>query len=173
VPVLGDQWHCAALAPCSHRRPVDFARKILGPETEGDRLADIETSAGRITADAYVPAPGSVSPKFSRTGLSLPVCSLTHPITDATRVVESTVMDETFRIAITRLGDRVRVGGMAEISGTPIVGRTRYSNLLVNTGLGTLGWAMACGSARIIADLMSGRKPDIEVADLGHSRYRL
>jgi D-amino-acid dehydrogenase len=200
----------------------DFARTILGLEAEGDRLTGIDTSAGRITADAYVLALGSFSPKFSRTvGLSLPVYpvkgySLTYPITDATRAPESTVMDETFKIAITRLGDRVRVGGMAEISGytndlpdrrrstlehsvsdlfggsgdvkaasfwsglrpmtpdgTPIVGRTRYPNLFINTGHGTLGWTMACGSARVIADLMSGRQPDIEVADLGASRYRL
>lgn len=116
-------------------------------------------------------------------------------------------------MALTRLGDRLRVGGMAEISGystdlppsrrdtleyvagslfpcgdlkaasywsglrpmtpdgTPIIGATRYGNLSLNTGHGTLGWTMACGSARALADLISGRKPDIETGDLSIDRY--
>lgn len=42
-------------------------------------------------------------------------------------------------------------------SNVPIIGRTRYPNLWLNTGHGTLGWTMACGSAAALADLMSGR----------------
>lgn len=198
----------------------DFGRTILRLRAEGDRLTGVETSAGPMQADAYVLALGSFSPKLSRDiGISLPVYpvkgySLTYPITDASRAPESTVMDETFKIAITRLGDRVRVGGMAEISGytndlpdrrrstlehsvsdlfggsgnvksasfwsglrpmtpdgTPVVGATRYTNLFTNTGHGTLGWTMAAGSARVIADLISGRKPEIDISDLAASRY--
>ncbi|WP_430396396.1 D-amino acid dehydrogenase [Ferrovibrio sp.] len=198
----------------------DFGRTILGLHAEAGRVSGVETSAGPLQADAYVLALGSFSPRLSRDiGVSLPVYpvkgySLTYPITDATRAPESTVMDETFKIAITRLGDRVRVGGMAEISGytndlperrratlehsvsdlfgdsgdvksasfwsglrpmtpdgTPIVGATRYANLFTNTGHGTLGWTMAAGSARVIADLISGRKPEIDIADLAVSRY--
>ncbi len=198
----------------------DFGRTILGLRAEAGRVSGVETSAGPLQADAYVLALGSFSPRLSRDiGVSLPVYpvkgySLTYPITDATRAPESTVMDETFKIAITRLGDRVRVGGMAEISGytndlperrratlehsvsdlfggsgdvksasfwsglrpmtpdgTPIVGATRYANLFTNTGHGTLGWTMAAGSARVIADLISGRKPEIDIADLAVSRY--
>ena len=122
-------------------------------------------------------------------------------------------MDETYKIAITRLGDRILVGGMAEISGysnelaasrrrtlehsvtdlfpagnamngsfwsglrpmtpdgTPVIGPTKVVGLFVNTGHGTLGWTMSCGSARLIADLVSGRKPEIDASDLAVSRY--
>jgi D-amino-acid dehydrogenase len=44
----------------------------------------------------------------------------------------------------------------------PVIGRTRYSNLFLNTGHGTLGWTLACGSGRALADIVSGRKPEVE-----------
>ena len=50
--------------------------------------------------------------------------------------------------------------------GPPFLGGTRYRNLHLNTGHGTLGWTMACGSGRVVADLVSGRKPEIAVDDL-------
>ena len=55
--------------------------------------------------------------------------------------------------------------------GTPIIGPTRFGNLWLNTGHGTLGWTMSCGSARVLADLISRRAPDIETSDLAFSRY--
>ena len=55
--------------------------------------------------------------------------------------------------------------------GPPVIGATRYSNLYLNTGHGTLGWTMACGSGRVLADLLSGRKPEIETAELALARY--
>lgn len=55
--------------------------------------------------------------------------------------------------------------------GPPIIGGTRLSNLYLNTGHGTLGWTMACGSGRVLADIVSGRKPEIDVGELGISRY--
>jgi D-amino-acid dehydrogenase len=55
--------------------------------------------------------------------------------------------------------------------GTPVLGRSKLSNLYLNTGHGTLGWTMAAGSGRVLADLMSGKAPDIEIGDLGLSRY--
>ena len=55
---------------------------------------------------------------------------------------------------------------------TPIVGATPLANLFLNTGHGTLGWTMACGSARVIADLIDGRTPQIDAGDLAISRYR-
>ncbi|MFN4204705.1 MAG: FAD-dependent oxidoreductase, partial [Tabrizicola sp.] len=76
-----------------------------------------------VEADAFVLAAGSWSPGLARPlGLRLPVYpvkgySITLPITDETRAPESTLLDETFKVAITRLGDRVRVGGMAELAG--------------------------------------------------------
>ncbi len=186
---------------------------------ESGAIAGVETSAGRLTADAYVVALGSYSPLLLRDiGISIPVYpikgySLTLPIVDAAAAPVSTVMDETYKIAITRLGDRIRVGGTAEVSGynltlndrrratlahsvgdlfpsggdldrstfwcglrpmtpdgPPLLGPTRYGNLYLNTGHGTLGWTMACGSGRIVADLVTGRPTDIDVGDLGVDR---
>ncbi|MDX1374252.1 MAG: D-amino acid dehydrogenase [Burkholderiales bacterium] len=51
-------------------------------------------------------------------------------------------------------------------SNVPIVGRARYDNLFLNTGHGTLGWTLACGSAQALADLVSGRAPAVPLADL-------
>ena len=152
-------------------------------------------------------------------GIAVPVYpvkgySITVPIKGANGAPVSTVMDESYKVAITRLGDRIRVGGTAEISGysnsldaarratldhsltdlfphggdlsqatfwcglrpmtpdgPPVIGATRYANLHLNTGHGTLGWTMACGSARVLADQMSGRKPDIDVSALTVGRY--
>jgi D-amino-acid dehydrogenase len=55
--------------------------------------------------------------------------------------------------------------------GTPVIGGTRYANLFLNTGHGTLGWTMACGSGRLLADIVSGRRPDIAHEDLALDRY--
>jgi D-amino-acid dehydrogenase len=55
--------------------------------------------------------------------------------------------------------------------GTPIVGATRFANLLLNTGHGTLGWTMAAGSGKLVADLTLGHRPDISTSGLGLDRY--
>jgi D-amino-acid dehydrogenase len=185
-----------------------------------DSITRVETDAGDITADAYLVALGSFSPQIvAPLGLKLPVFpvkgySITMPIVDEARAPVSTLMDESYKVAITRLGDRIRVGGMAEISGynddlplkrratlehsvgtlfpgagdlsraqfwsglrpmtpdsTPVIGATPIPNLFLNTGHGTLGWTMACGSGHIIADIMSGRSPAIATNDLAIGRY--
>ncbi len=186
---------------------------------EGGRIAGVVVSGQLVAADSVVVALGSYSPAMVKSlGISLPVYpvkgySLTIPIIDESRAVTSTVLDETYKIAITRLGDRIRVGGMAEISGftkdlpearrktlelsvtdlfpggdlskatfwsglrpmtpdgTPVIGKTKIDGLYLNTGHGTLGWTMSTGSARVISDLVSGRKPEIDAADLAVSRY--
>lgn len=56
--------------------------------------------------------------------------------------------------------------------GTPLVGASGLSNLWLNTGHGTLGWTMAAGSAKVVADLVTGRTPDIRTDDLSLPRYR-
>jgi D-amino-acid dehydrogenase len=211
-----------ALAAMAAERGARFryGEAIRSLVVEGGRIAGVETDRGRITADRYVLALGSHSAAMLRPlGLRLPVYpvkgySITVPIVDAARAPESTLMDESYKIAITRLGDRIRVGGMAEISGynnalperrratlvhsltdlfpgagdieaasywsglrpmtpdgTPVIGATPYDNLFLNTGHGTLGWTMACGSGRLIADLVSERPTDIEAADLSIARY--
>ncbi|WP_054309782.1 D-amino acid dehydrogenase [Mesorhizobium sp. 1M-11] len=210
------------LAEHAAKRGVTFRfnTSIKGIATEGGRIAGVDTSEGLLTADAYICALGSYSPVMLKPlGLSIPVYpikgySITVPITEAAGAPESTVMDETYKVAITRLGDRIRVGGTAEISGydlalrparratlehsvtdlfprggdvskasfwcglrpmtpdgPPIIGKTRYDNLFLSTGHGTLGWTMACGSGRVLADIVSGKKPDIDVGELGISRY--
>jgi D-amino-acid dehydrogenase len=185
-----------------------------------NRVANLSTSKGWRTADAYVMALGSYSAGFMRKmKRPIPVYpvkgySITVPIKDAALAPVSTVMDETYKVAITRLGDRIRVGGTAEISGfdlrlhesrrrtlehsvgdlfpgsgamreatfwcglrpmtpdgPPLIGRTELSNLYLNTGHGTLGWTMACGSAKVLADIISNRVPDIDVRALAQERY--
>lgn len=197
-----------------------YGVSIDGLEAEGGRIVAARTSAGRVTADAFVVALGSYSPMLvAPFGIKLPVYpvkgySITVPIVDEGRAPVSTVMDETHKIAITRLGDRIRVGGMAEIAGfdmslkakrqatlthsvedlfggagdqsqasfwcglrpmtpdgTPVVGRSPIQNLFLNTGHGTLGWTMAAGSGRVLADIVSGRRAEIEASDLGYARY--
>lgn len=196
-----------------------YNTEIKGLDIEGRKVRGVVTGTGRLNADAVVAAMGSFTPLLLKNyGIKLPVYpvkgySLTIPITDATRAPESTVMDETYKIAITRLGDRIRVGGMAEISGftndlglrrrrtlehsvmdlfpggdaskgdfwsglrpmtpdgTPVIGPTRIAGLYLNTGHGTLGWTMSTGSARVISDLVSGRKPEIDASELAIARY--
>ncbi|NTI26593.1 D-amino acid dehydrogenase (plasmid) [Rhizobium rhizogenes] len=100
-----------------------YGTKIERLDVEAGCVRGVVTGNGKVAADAVVVALGSYSPLLVKPfGIDLPVYpvkgySLTIPITDASRAPESTVMDETYKIAITRLGDRIRVGGMAEISG--------------------------------------------------------
>ena len=206
----------AAAAGVEFRQGVTVQRL----ETEGDRVTGVFTDHGRIAGDSYVVAMGSYSTELLRPlKVFVPVYpvkgySLTIPITDAASSPVSTVMDETFKVAITRLGNKIRVGGTAELAGfsltlrkprretlahsvtdlfprggdvsqasfwtglrpmtpdgTPVVGPTRYRNLHLNTGHGTLGWTMACGSGRLLADLVTGRPPEIASSDLSLERY--
>jgi D-amino-acid dehydrogenase len=183
------------------------------------QVAGVHTSRGRVTADRYVLALGSYSRLLLQDQFRVPVYplkgySITVPIVDAAKAPVSTILDETYKIAVTRFDDRIRVGGMAEIAGyskvlnprrretlelvvndlfpgggdvaratfwtglrpmtpdsTPIVGATPLNNLFLNTGHGTLGWTMACGSASVIADLVSGKVPAIHADDLAVFRY--
>jgi D-amino-acid dehydrogenase len=211
-----------ALALEAEKLGVRFAFNvgIEGLTADATRVIGVVTSAGVMQADAYVVALGSWSPRLVRPlGISLPVYpvkgySITVPVSDPEAAPVSTVMDEAYKVAITRLGDRIRVGGTAEVSGystklyaarratldhsltelfprggrladatfwsglrpmtpdgPPVIGATRYANLHLNTGHGTLGWTMACGSGRVLADLLSGRKPDIDTSELALTRY--
>ncbi len=99
-----------------------FETKIEGLRRDQNRIIAVQTSKGDVRADVFVAALGSYTPLLLKPlGLNLPVYpvkgySITIPILDAERAPVSTVMDETYKIAITRLGDRIRVGGMAEIA---------------------------------------------------------
>ncbi|MEO5672658.1 MAG: D-amino acid dehydrogenase, partial [Ramlibacter sp.] len=90
---------------------------------EGNRITGVQTDGGEIDADRTVVALGSYSPLLLRpVGIDIPVYpvkgySITLPIDDAAHAPESTIMDETHKVAVTRLGDRIRVGGTAELAG--------------------------------------------------------
>ena len=127
-----------ALASKAEELGVRFAYRhhIKGLDIAGGRVEAVITDKAKFAADAVVVALGSYSPLMLKPlGIGLPVYpvkgySLTIPITDASRAPESTVMDETYKIAITRLGERIRVGGMAEISGyTNDLGQARRRTL--------------------------------------------
>ncbi|WP_304610873.1 D-amino acid dehydrogenase [Moritella sp. 28] len=188
------------------------------------KISSVDTSVGELTADAYVVAMGSyssalLSSTLSPFGLALPIYpvkgySLTVPVVDSAQAPVSTVMDETYKVAMTRFDQRIRVAGTAELAGynldltasrketiamvikdlfpnagdmskaefwtglrpmtpdgTPIIGKTPVANLFTNCGHGTLGWTMACGSARYLADVVSGVTPDIDSRDLDVYRY--
>jgi D-amino-acid dehydrogenase len=100
-----------------------YGTRIENILTEAGRVSGVSTGAGTLKAEAYVVALGSFSPLMLRPlGITVPVYpikgySLTVPIIDATVAPASTIMDETYKVAITRLGDRIRIGGTAEIAG--------------------------------------------------------
>jgi D-amino-acid dehydrogenase len=197
-----------------------FGQQVAALEMAGDRITGVRTTAGKIlTADRYVMAFGSYSrPALASLGLDIPVYpvkgySLTVPLVDEALAPQSTVLDETYKVAVTRFDNRIRVGGMAELGGfdlrlnparratlekvvsdlfpggdlprasfwtglrpmtpdgTPIVGATRFANLFLNTGHGTLGWTMACGSGKLIADIVTGQRPEIRTDGLAMDRY--
>jgi D-amino-acid dehydrogenase len=169
-----------------------------------------ERAAETLAADACVMALGSYSPlMLRRLGISVPVYpakgySITIPVADPAAAPTVSITDDAAKIVISRLGNRLRAAGTAELNGyntdinkvrceaivkrtfalfpnagersniefwaglrpatpsnVPLVGRTRYSNLYLNTGHGTLGWTMACGSGRAIADMVSGVRPEV------------
>ena len=192
-----------------------YDRTILGVRQAG---GDVEGVAVRhrgeeetLKADAYVVALGSYSPLLTRPlGIGLPVYpakgySASIPIVDSGLAPTVSLTDDEAKIVFTRLGDRMRIAGTAELSGyntdlnpvrcdalirrakeifpgaadyghatfwtglrpstpsnVPIIGRSTIPNLYLNTGHGTLGWTMACGSGRALADIISGRRPQVD-----------
>jgi D-amino-acid dehydrogenase len=211
-----------ALADAAAKNGAEFRyeTKIKRLDVEGGRVKRVVTDKGDITGDAYVVALGSYSPLLVRPhGIRTQVYpvkgySVTIPIVDEDGAPVSTMMDEKHKVAITRLGDRIRAAGTAELTGYnlrlshgrcamlfhvvrdlfprggdlsevkfwtglrpmipdggPLIGPTRLANLYLNTGHGTLGWTMACGSGRVLADILSGRTPDISLDGLTIDRF--
>ncbi len=207
-------------------RLLSANNKISGVKISTESGLDSSSDVGNetLTADHYVVALGSYSRELMQgLGLYIPVYpvkgySLTVPVINSSAAPISTVMDETYKVAITRFDDRIRVGGMAELAGydlslnprrretlemvlnglfpnggdvtkaqfwtglrpmtpdgTPIIGKASavYNNIWLNTGHGTLGWTMACGSAQVLADLVTNRQPAIHSDDLALSRYTI
>ncbi|MDB5874497.1 MAG: D-amino acid dehydrogenase small subunit [Ramlibacter sp.] len=193
---------------------------IRALQREGDRITGVQTGDGIMQADRYVVALGSYSPLLLKpVGIDIPVYpvkgySITLPIDDAAHAPESTIMDESHKVAVTRLGNRIRAGGTAELAGysltlresrratlnhvvsdlfpragdvskatfwaglrpmtpdgTPVIGPTHLQDLWLSTGHGTLGWTMAAGSGRLLADWIGGRAPGIDTDGLSLARY--
>ena len=192
---------------------------ISGLTLAGGAISGVQCGAEVVRADSYVVALGAYSTTLLKHLVDIPVYplkgySITVPIVDGGAAPTSTILDETYKIAVTRFDDRIRVGGMAELSGynlelnprrretlemvvndvfpgagytaaatfwtglrpmtpdgTPVVGRTGVRNLFINTGHGTLGWTMSCGSAQLLSDIISSRRPAIRADDLSVSRY--
>lgn len=181
----------------------------------------VVTDSGLLTANNYVVALGSYSEALLKPmGLTLPVYpvkgySMTVPLDDEKQAPLSTVMDESFKVAVTRFDDRIRVAGTAQLcgfdlsvapkrtatltkvfndlfpqagniehasfwsglrpmtpDGTPIIGKTTIDNLYTNTGHGTLGWTMACGSAKLLCDQMLQQQTEINEQDYQLTRYQ-
>jgi D-amino-acid dehydrogenase len=174
-------------------------------------IDDEEGIEESVRADAYIVALGSYSPlMLNRIGAAVPVYpvkgySITLPLEPVDEAPRLSLTDHSRKIVFSRLGDRLRVAGTAELDGynteinevrcqalvkrsfewfpnagradgaqfwtglrpatpgnIPFIGRTRYPNLFINTGHGTLGWTLACGSGRALADIVSGRRPEPE-----------
>ena len=211
-----------ALAELAKAQGVNFrfgvtVRRLVA---NADGIRSVDTDAGPVQADRYLLALGSYATAMLRPlGLRVPVYpvkgfSITVPITDAAQAPESTVMDESHKVAITRLDQRIRVGGTAQLSGfdlslnperrgtlefvlgdlfpaggdlaraefwtglrpmtpdgTPIVGPTPVGRLWLAIGHGTLGWTMAAGTGRLLADWIAGRPTEISTDGLGLARY--
>lgn len=155
-------------------------------------------------------------------GLRIPLApvygySISAPIRESINAPRSALMDERYKVAIVRLGNRVRVAGSAELGGSlatrrpaairtlykvlqdwfpgaaqvasssaavqewkgarpmlpdgpPVIGGSGVPGVWLNVGHGSSGWALSCGSARVLADLVAAREPAIPIDGLGIER---
>jgi D-amino-acid dehydrogenase len=186
---------------------------------EGDAVTGVKTPQGVLTADSYVMALANDTPALLRPlGIDIPV----YPVKGYAITIEnvrpdsaprSSVMDEHTKVMVTRLGNRIRAAGIAEIAGydrgidrrkvetvlhatralfpdagdyeraacwaglrpmtpdgPPYLGATPLRNLLLNLGQGSNGWTQACGCGRIVADIASGKQPQIDMNGLTRDR---
>lgn len=205
----------------AHGVTFKFNTEVSNWVTVGKKIIGVQTNHGLFKADQFVVASGSFSTALlKQLDIDIPVYpvkgySLTLPIENEEYAPRSTVMDETYKVAMTRFDDRIRVAGTAELAGfdpslpqkrkntiemvvrdlfprggdfsqaefwtgfrpmtpdgTPIIGATPYDNLFTNTGHGTLGWTMACGSGHLLANIMTGGKAKImKNSELNLLRY--
>jgi len=216
---------CQGLAHHAEHAGVDFQFNTVVKKIEhaDHRILSILTSAGQITADAFVVAAGSYSPKLlAPLGIRLPVrpvkgYSITIPTPDWAVPPLRPIIDETHHIAATPYHHRLRVAGTAElagydrrvqndringlvrfthslfpdlpvdpgvqeiepwsglrpvsIDGMGIMGKTPYHNLYLNTGHCHLGWTMSSGAGKLVADLIVGNKPVLNLDDYSLSRF--
>ena len=100
----------------------EFNTEIKSLQISNDKIASVSTDSGEIKADCYSVSLGSYSTKIlSKIGIEIPIYpvkgySITLPVLSNEDAPQSTIMDEKNKIAITRLGDRIRVAGMAHLT---------------------------------------------------------
>jgi len=190
------------------------------PQIAGGKLQGVVVEGSPLEADLCVLAAGIDSIAcLAPLGIDVPIYPVkgfaaTVPVTNHDHAPQLSVMDEDYKVAITRMGQRLRIAGTAEIGsrrlrlrasalrtlvrvaidwfpsaaaysqaqywvgarpmlpdGPPLLGATPVRGLLLNIGHGSSGWAMACGCARIIADLATGQQPEIDMEGLTLARY--
>lgn len=205
------------LAALAAARGVRFLQgNVHALARAGGRIDGVRVENQTMKADAYVVSLGAYSPLLTRpVGIDLNIYpakgySATVPVRDAAKAFSVSLTDDEYKLVFSRLGERLRIAGTAELNGyhtglnetrcrallrrteelfpgagdgqqaqfwaglrpatpsnVPYIGSTRYPNLYLNTGHGTLGWTHACGSARALADIVSGRLPEIDFAFCG------
>ncbi|WP_019274169.1 D-amino acid dehydrogenase [Vibrio coralliilyticus] len=212
---------CQQLQAMAEHAGVEFLfnTEIQRLNVQGNQVTSVATSQGEIEADKFVVAMGSYSKSLlEQVGIDIPLYpvkgySLTLPVINHDFAPQSTIMDETYKVAVTRFENRIRVAGTAELAGfdpalpdkrlatlnhvvanlfpqgtdltqaeywtgfrpmtpdgTPIIGETKIENLFTNTGHGTLGWTMACGSADILTEVIT-RSNNLQYKQLSTYRY--
>ncbi|NUW66504.1 D-amino acid dehydrogenase [Vibrio coralliilyticus] len=212
---------CQQLQAMAEHAGVEFLfnTEIQRLNVQSNQVTSVATSQGEIEADKFVVAMGSYSKNLlEQVGIDIPLYpvkgySLTLPVINRDFAPQSTIMDETYKVAVTRFENRIRVAGTAELAGfdpalpdkrlatlnhvvanlfpqgtdltqaeywtgfrpmtpdgTPIIGETKIENLFTNTGHGTLGWTMACGSADILTEVIT-RSNNLQYKELSTYRY--
>ena len=188
---------------------------LKGGRIEAVRITREDGSADALTADAFVLCTGSHSPVLAREAgerLSIyPVKGYSVTLPAGPGAPQVSVTDESRRLVFSRLGDKLRIAGTAELNGfdlqinrarvdailrralelfpdagnpeeatfwaglrpatpsnRPCIGRGQIENFYLNTGHGTLGWTLSCGSARAIADIISKRQPGVKFPFFSH-----
>lgn len=192
-----------------------YGTEILSFERAGERVLGIQTLRDghheTLRADAYVLSMGSFSAALaSQLGIFLNIYpakgySITVPVKNEEAAFNVSLTDDEYKLVYSRLGDRMRVAGTAELNGysrklnytrcraivrrtaevmpeagywdqaefwtglrpatpsnVPYIGKSHFANLYLNTGHGTLGWTHSCGSAAALADIIGGRKPEVD-----------
>jgi D-amino-acid dehydrogenase len=213
----GDCYHfCTSLERILRAGPnpvrFELDTQVTGLTRSGNTISEVQTNRHPVEADCYVVTLGAQSVFLLRPiGIDAPIYplkgySLTLPIERGCPAPFVSVTDHKRKVVYARLGDELRVAGMADITnyradldparidvlvrqirhtfpgcadfsrvkpwcglrpatpkGTPVLGRTRYSNLLLNIGHGALGFTLACGCGKIISDLAAGQAPEISL----------
>lgn len=197
-----------------------YGTEVVGFEKASNRILGVNVihdgQHQTLRADNYVLSLGSYSALLARKiGLFLNIYpakgySVTVPVKNEQAAFSVSLTDDEYKLVFSRLGDRLRVAGTAELNGysrelnltrchaivrrsaglmpdaahwdqaefwaglrpatpsnVPYVGRSRFGNLFLNTGHGTLGWTHSCGSAAALADIVAGNRPDVDFAFAG------